>query len=78
MINRFLIFGVFVILILIVVRKIANLIIKKFNSKNIQNPVSNQSVLVKCSKCGVMVPREYVDSKGEQTFYCKDHSNEKQ
>ena len=78
MLNRFLIFGVVAILILIIVKKITNLMFKKFNSKNIENPASKQSILVKCSKCGAMVPKEYADSKGEQTFYCKDHSNEEQ
>ncbi len=76
MIARFLILAILAILLLVIVKKIAYFLIKKFNFKNVENLQQQQSVLVKCSKCGAMVPKEYVYSKGEETFYCKDHSNE--
>ena len=76
MIARFLIIGILVVLLLIIVRKITNFLIEKLNFKNVESFEQHQSILVKCSKCGAMVPKEHVYSKGEQTFYCKEHSNE--
>ena len=76
MIARILILGILIFLILVVARKINNILIKKFNSNNSNHLEEDHSVLVKCSKCGAMVPKEYVDSKGEKIFYCKDHSDE--
>jgi hypothetical protein len=68
--------GVLILLLLFIIKKATNFLIKNKNSKDMDNLEQNQSVLVKCSKCGARVPRENAKKEGKQIFYCKDHSDE--